>query len=70
MVKCKLCELDKPKRMVMKRLPLEDISDKLTSQQRQHLRMFQCKNRIRVHKHDKYFDSICNNNLIRNIKKI
>ncbi|MBA7666852.1 hypothetical protein ES703_74935 [subsurface metagenome] len=66
--KCRVCENDKPKRKVVKRMPLLEIElpEKFSD-----YKEFMCMNIIKeLRKDKKWYDSVCNNRMLVLKKKL
>ena len=66
--KCRVCENDKPKRKVVKRMPLLEIE---LPEKYSDYKEFMCMNIIKeLRKDKKWYDSVCNNRMLVLKKKL
>ena len=66
--KCRVCENDKPKRKVVKRMPLMEIE---LPEKYSDYKEFMCMNIIKeLRKDKKWYDSVCNNRMLVLKKKL
>ncbi|TKJ24149.1 MAG: hypothetical protein CEE43_00265 [Promethearchaeota archaeon Loki_b32] len=66
--KCRVCENDKPKRKVVKRMPLLEIE---LPEKYSDYKEFMCMNIIKeLRKDKKWYDTVCNNRMLVLKKKL